>query len=105
MQRHTDAGSRILGGSALRPLRLAASVALSHHERFDGSGYPRGLAGQQIPLEGRIAAVADVYDTLTRDRVYRAAMAPDMALRVMRNGRSTHFDPEILDVLLALAGG
>ena len=71
-------------------LELAATIAWTHHERFDGRGYPRGLAGEEIPLEGRIAAVADVFDALTTDRVYRAALPVDEAVVMMqRSARST----------------
>ncbi len=100
MERHPEIGYRILAGSGVQMLQIAASVAWTHHERFDGTGYPRGLAGDDIPLEGRIAAVADVYDALTRDRVYRPRMARDKALLVMHEGRGTHFDPFALDTFM-----
>ena len=83
-------------------LDLAATIALTHHERWDGKGYPRGLAGEAIPLEGRIAAVADVFDALTTDRVYRPALSVEEALRMMRDERGTQFDPLVLDALLAV---
>jgi putative two-component system response regulator len=79
---------------------MAATIAWSHHEKFDGSGYPRGLAGEEIPLAGRIAAVADVYDALTSDRPYRPALCREEALEIMRDGRGKHFDPEVLDAFL-----
>ena len=78
-------------------LDLAATVALTHHERFNGSGYPRGLAGESISIEGRIVAIADVYDALTSDRVYRQAMSGDEALEIMLAERGRHFDPQLLD--------
>jgi putative two-component system response regulator len=81
-------------------LDMAASIALTHHEKVDGSGYPQGLKGDEIPLEGRIAAVADVFDALTSDRVYRRAFEFDRAMEMMRNGRGSHFDARILDILL-----
>ena len=101
MQRHTLVGGEILAGSKGDLLQLAASIALTHHERFDGSGYPRGLSGEEIPLEGRITAVADVFDALLSDRVYRPGMSLADAVDLMRAGRGTQFDPRILDLLLA----
>jgi diguanylate cyclase (GGDEF)-like protein len=102
MTRHAEIGSELLAGSgsASEVLEMAALVALTHHERFDGSGYPRGLAGEEIPIEGRIAAVADVFDALISDRVYRPAMPLSEALAIMREGRGSHFDPQILDLFL-----
>jgi putative two-component system response regulator len=76
------------------------TVALRHHERYDGRGYPQGLAGEQIPLEGRIVAIADVFDALLSDRSYRPALSVDEAVAVIRKGRGTHFDPQIVDLLL-----
>ena len=81
-------------------LELAASIAWTHHEHFDGGGYPRGLAGANIPVEGRIAAVADVFDALTSDRVYRPAFTVERAVEEMRLLRGTQFDPAVLDVFL-----
>jgi putative two-component system response regulator len=101
MQRHTEIGYKILSGSRAELLRLAADLAWTHHERFDGTGYPRGLRGEEIPLEGRIAAVADVFDALTTDRVYRKAMPVDEAVELMRTERGKHFDPSILDLFFA----
>ena len=101
MERHAEIGYRILAGSSAELLRLAASIAWTHHERLDGAGYPRGLSGDAIPQEGRIAAVADVFDALTRDRVYRRRFSRDQALDVLEEGRGTHFDPELLDALAA----
>ena len=73
-----------------------------HHERYDGEGYPDGLAGQAISLAARIVAVADVWDALTSDRAYRPAWPPDRALQHLETGRGTHFDPRCLDAFLAL---
>jgi putative two-component system response regulator len=97
---HSEIGHRMLAGSASEIVQLGARIALTHHERWDGGGYPRGLAGEEIPLEGRIAAVADVFDALTSDRVYRAALPARTALRMMREERGRHFDPELLDAFL-----
>ncbi|HPF34386.1 MAG TPA: response regulator [Candidatus Krumholzibacteria bacterium] len=78
-------------------LRMASNIALCHHERWDGSGYPHGLAGEDIPLEARIVAVADVFDALTSDRVYRDAVVLDEALDTMAQCRGHHFDPAVYD--------
>lgn len=86
----------MLSGSSSDILDLAATIAWCHHERFDGRGYPRGLAGTEIPLEGRIAAIADVFDALTCDRAYRRALSPDEAISWMTCQRGKHFDPGVL---------
>ena len=101
MQRHTVVGHEILADSRSELLRLAASIALTHHERYDGSGYPRGLAAEEIPLEGRITAVADVFDALLSDRCYRPAMSVDETVAIIEGGRGTHFDPGVVDALIA----
>jgi PAS domain S-box-containing protein len=100
MERHTLIGHEILANSESELLRIAATIALTHHERYDGGGYPRGLVGEEIPLEGRITAVADVFDALLSDRCYRPALPIDEAVTTIREGRGTHFDPQIVDVLL-----
>jgi putative two-component system response regulator len=97
MESHAEIGYRLLRDSDSEMLRLAASIAHSHHERVDGNGYPKGLEGDAIALEGRIAAIADVFDALTTDRVYRDAWPIDRALEEMEAGRGTHFDPGLLD--------
>jgi putative two-component system response regulator len=100
MKRHAEIGYELLSGSSSELLAMAAVIALTHHERFDGTGYPRGLVGEEIPIEGRIVAVADVFDALISDRVYRPAFALEAAVDTMRNGRGTQFDPAVLDALL-----
>ena len=102
MQRHTEAGHRILAGSRSPLMQVGARIAWTHHERFDGSGYPRGLRGIDIPLEGRIVAVADVFDSLQRDRPHRPRIAAGKALQVVLAGRGTAFDPVVVDALCAL---
>lgn len=97
VERHPEIGYEILADAGDELFDLAASVALTHHERVDGAGYPRGLSGADIPLEGRIAAVADVFDALTHDRVYRPAFGPDVALEMMRQGRGSQFDEGVFD--------
>jgi putative two-component system response regulator len=100
MERHTEIGHEILSGSGSALLELAATIAWTHHEKFDGTGYPRRLAGSTIPLEGRVAAIADVFDALTSDRSYRQAFSIDQALQMMREERGRHFDPGLLDLFL-----
>jgi putative two-component system response regulator len=105
MQTHAEVGRKILQGSESPLLQLAESIAWTHHEKLDGSGYPRGLRGDEIPIEGRIAAVADVFDALTRDRPYRPAMPLADAVTILAEGRAAHFDPVVLDALLAQIPG
>jgi putative two-component system response regulator len=100
MERHTDVGYQILHGSGSSLLELAAMIAWTHHEKYDGSGYPRRLVGQEIPMEGRIAAVADVFDALTTERTYRKAFGLEEAIELLRAERGRHFDPYLLDFFL-----
>jgi putative two-component system response regulator len=100
LQRHTLIGHDILDGSDSDLLQTAARIALTHHERYDGSGYPRGLRGEEIPIEGRIVAVADVLDALLSDRPYRQGVDVSEAVAAIRAGRGTHFDPAVVDALL-----
>jgi putative two-component system response regulator len=97
---HAEIGHAMLAGSRSEIVQLGAVIAQSHHEWWDGSGYPYGLVGQAIPREGRIAAIADVFDALTTDRVYRSAFPPKVAVQMMEAERGTHFDPELLDIFL-----
>jgi putative two-component system response regulator len=101
MEQHTTIGHKILGDSHSDLLQLGATIALSHHERIDGKGYPNGIKGDEIPLEARIAAIADVFDALTTDRVYRRAFELTTALQMMREGRGSQFDAKLLDVFFA----
>jgi putative two-component system response regulator len=100
MKEHTRIGARILEGSQIALLNLAHDIALYHHEKWNGGGYPLGLRGDDIPLCARIVAVCDVYDALVSDRVYRPAMPEAKALAIIREGRGEHFDPHILDLFL-----
>ena len=111
VKRHCDIGSRIvrpsmeetMAGVQSNPkgvLEVAAKIALTHHEHWNGAGYPRGLAGKAIPIEGRIVAVADVFDALSSARSYKPAMTSDQVLLTMGVGRGPHFDPVVLDALL-----
>jgi len=97
MQTHTLIGARILSGGRSELLRLAEEIALTHHERWDGQGYPRGLSGEQIPLSGRIVAVADVFDALTQARPYKRAWTPQEAMREITEQTGTHFDPQVIE--------
>jgi putative two-component system response regulator len=100
MQTHAELGYRILAGSRSELLQTAATIALSHHEWWDGSGYPHGLAGEDIPIESRIAAIGDVFDALTSNRVYRKGFRLGEAVEMMAPERGTHFDPALLDLFL-----
>jgi putative two-component system response regulator len=102
MRQHPRIGHDILKGSSSPMIQMAAEIALTHHEKFDGSGYPDGLAGEAIPLVGRIVAVADVFDALTSPRPYKPAWALDDAIAFIREGRGSHFDPACVDVFLGL---
>jgi putative two-component system response regulator len=103
MKRHPELGAGIFGGSRVPLLQMAAEVALTHHERWDGTGYPNGLAGEQIPVHGRVAAVADFFDALTMDRCYRDAYDDDTALAMLREQRGTAFDPDLVDAFVDAA--
>ena len=100
MKHHAKIGFRILAGSRSELLQVAASIAHTHHEWWDGSGYPRKISGEEIPIEGRIAAIADVFDALTSNRVYRRAFNLGEAVEMMSAERGTHFDPRLLDLFL-----
>jgi len=96
MMKHPEFGAEIIGDHDSRLLQVAREVALSHHEHWDGSGYPLGLSGEQIPLSGRITAVADVFDALTSERPYKKAWDVEKALAVISESAGTHFDPEVV---------
>lgn len=100
MERHTERGGRILGGSTSAVLRLAADIAVSHHECWDGSGYPHGLKGEAIPLCGRIVAVADVFDALTTERPYKRAWSAEEARAYLAGRAGAQFDPQVVEALL-----
>jgi putative two-component system response regulator len=102
MQSHTLIGARILSGSDSRVVQLAEEIALTHHERWDGGGYPNRLRGEQIPLSGRIVAVVDVFDALRSERPYKPAWSLDDTLAELARQRGRHFDPRVLDAFLAI---
>lgn len=100
MQRHTRYGYEILRDSPSKYLQTGAIIALSHHEKFDGSGYPEGMTGEQIPIEARIVTVADVFDALTSVRPYKQAWSLDRALDLLDEERGKTFDPECVSAFL-----
>lgn len=102
MKTHTTVGAQILAGGRSELIQMAERIARHHHERWDGTGYPVGLRGVAIPLEARIVAVADFYDALTHDRPYRPAFSLEYTLEQLRSGRGSHFDPDVVDALLAM---
>jgi putative two-component system response regulator len=101
ISQHAEIGYRILSGSDAEILKVAAIIAWTHHERWDGNGYPRKLKGEAIPIEGRIASIADAFDALTTQRVYKPAFTLDHAVELMTKHRGEHFDPELLDIFFA----
>jgi len=100
MKNHTIIGAKILAHSKPAIIRMACDIALTHHERWDGCGYPKGLAGKSIPICGRIVAVADTFDALTSARPYKKPYPPQVAAEIIKNERGKQFDPEIADVFL-----
>jgi putative two-component system response regulator len=97
LRKHTELGSRLLQETDSPILTLASTISLSHHEKWDGSGYPLGLAGEDIPIEGRITAVADVFDALSSKRPYKPPFPLQKCFEVLEEGRGKHFDPAVLD--------
>jgi len=107
MKHHSALGADTLAAAAAhRPnvgyLVMARQIAQSHHERWDGSGYPQGLSGEDIPLAARIVAVADVYDALTSRRAYKDAFSHAEAVKIMLEGKGSHFDPGLIEVFVAV---
>jgi len=101
MKAHTTIGAQILSHSEVPMINLAEEVAFSHHEKWDGSGYPQGLKGEAIPLVGRITAVADVFDALTSRRPYKEPYTVVESLEIVRAARGYHFDPRVVDAFMA----
>jgi len=102
MRMHSEIGAGILAGSDVPLIRLAQEIALSHHEQWNGSGYPRGLAREAIPESSRIVAIVDLYDALVNRRVYRPAFPEEKALEIMAEGRGEHFEPRLFDCFVEL---
>lgn len=100
MNQHPQIGAEILGRSRIPLFQLAAEAALTHHERWDGTGYPAGLAGEAIPLSGRIVAVVDFFDAVTMDRCYRPAFSDARALEMLQAQRGLAFDPQVVDTFM-----
>lgn len=98
---HAEVGSRLIGDCTSPILRLASRISLTHHEKWDGSGYPLGLAGEDIPIEGRITAVADVFDALSSRRPYKAPFPLEKCVQILKEGSGKHFDPVVVDAFLA----
>ena len=101
MKRHPEIGAEILGESDVQLLKLARSVALHHHEKWDGSGYPFGLKGNSIPVEARIVALADVFDALTSERPYKKAWTVEAAMEYVEEQSGRHFDPRLVELFRA----
>jgi len=101
MQKHAEIGAAILSNSDSELLQMAETIAWTHHEKWDGTGYPRGLREEAIPLVGRITAVVDVFDALCSKRPYRQPLLMDRLLEIIRDARSQHFDPQVVDAFLA----
>ncbi len=104
MKRHTLIGARLLSGGKSEVLNMARQIALTHHERWDGNGYPHGLTGQEIPLVGRIVALADVFDALMHKRPYKSAWDKSEVMAELARQRGRHFDPELTDAALLVFG-
>jgi putative two-component system response regulator len=104
MRLHTTIGAQLLHGSTEGFLKLGEVIALTHHERWDGKGYPRGLSGRAVPLVGYITAVADVFDALTSKRPYKEPFAEDKAFSIIREGRELYFHPEVTDAFFDISG-
>jgi putative two-component system response regulator len=102
MQSHVEIGAKILDGSASPLLRLGQQIAVTHHERWDGTGYPAGLTGGQIPLVGRLVALADVFDAITHRRPYKEAVPLQLALAEIRALNGTHFEPRVVEAFETL---
>ena len=102
MQTHCEMGFSILMGSDSGILQMAEVVALTHHEKWDGNGYPQKLKGDAIPLEGRITAIADVFDALTSERPYKKAFSNEKSFDIIREGRGNHFDPAVVDAFFQI---
>lgn len=103
MKTHTTIGARILSGGRFTLLQMAEAIALSHHERWDGMGYPRGLKGEEIPIEARIVAAADAFDAMSHDRTYRAALSPDEVWEVLWEGAGKQWDEKAVEALAAVS--
>lgn len=100
MQQHALIGGRLLSRSKSRILNMAREIALTHHEKYNGTGYPNGLKGEAIPISGRIVAIADTFDALTSKRPYKEPYPPEMVFDIIRREKGAHFDPQITDIFI-----
>ena len=102
MKQHTTIGGRILERSSAVYIKLGETIALTHHEKWDGTGYPHGLRGEEIPIAGRITAIADVFDALTSKRPYKEPFSIEKSFSIIQEGRGTHFDPQVVDAFFSI---
>jgi len=102
MKQHATMGMRILDGATDGYEKLAGTIALTHHEKWDGKGYPRGLKGKETPLVGRIVAIADVFDALTSKRPYKGAFSLEKSFEIIKEGKGSHFDPELVNAFFSI---
>ena len=102
MKQHTIIGAQILEGSDTEFIKLAEVIALTHHEKWDGSGYPKGLEGEKIPIEGRVTAIADVFDALITKRPYKEPFSLETAFNMIHKSRGNHFDPDVVDAFFSI---
>jgi putative two-component system response regulator len=102
MKLHTVIGAKILNRSDEEFIKLGGTIALAHHEKWDGSGYPNGLKGTAIPISGRIAAIADVFDALTSKRPYKEPFSLEKSIVIIRRWSESYFDPEVVDAFIAI---
>ena len=100
-QGHAELGAMLLDYDGYPVMEVASIIAQTHHEKWDGSGYPMGLAGEDIPIEGRITAVADVFDALSTKRPYKPAFSTEKCFKILEEGRDSHFDARILDAFFS----
>lgn len=100
MKQHTENGYRILNESELEELKVAAEIALYHHERYDGKGYPKGLSGKNIPLRARMMAIIDVYDAVSHNRCYKKGLSADETLLIIKENSGSYFDPALVDIFI-----
>lgn len=103
MRAHSEIGAKILDGHSADIMKIAKTIAATHHEKFDGSGYPNGMAGESIPVEGRITAICDVFDALTSKRPYKEAWTAEQALAEIQNSSGAHFDPHMVEKFIEVS--
>lgn len=102
MRRHCEMGAEILSGSEAEVVRLGETIALTHHEKWDGKGYPKGLSGEDIPISGRIVAIADVFDALTSKRPYKEPFSIEKSFAILKEGKGNHFDPVVVEAFFSI---